>query len=130
MCEKSFNEESGTKPAIPPCSWKMDSSNCDHIWPLLSFRQHLHQIWLVWQIVLMVVTQVYFDTFLKNCYIVILVTPVLAFIWRWSVKAAKCAWSFVARQTGALRYTEVDGDDVGGAGVDEYDDADDFDGIE
>ena len=57
-------------------------------------------------------------------------TPMLAFIWRWSVKAAKCAWSFVARQTGALRYTEVDGDDVGGAGVDEYDDADDFDGIE
>ena len=62
-------------------------------------------------------------------------TPMLAFIWRWSVKAAKCAWSFVARQTGALGYTEVGGgavddDDVGGGGVDEYDDADDFNGFE
>ena len=50
------------------------------------------------------------------------------------MKAAKCAWSFVARQTGALRYTEVGGavddDDVGGDGVEEYDDADDFDGFE
>ena len=51
------------------------------------------------------------------------------------MKAAKCAWSFVARQTGALGYTEVGGgavddDDVGGDGVEEYDDADDFDGFE
>ena len=38
------------------------------------------------------------------------------------MKAAKCAWSFVARQTGALRYTAVSGDvgggDVGGLVVD------------
>ena len=38
------------------------------------------------------------------------------------MKAAKCAWSFVARQTGALRYTAVGGDvgggDVGGLVVD------------
>ena len=33
------------------------------------------------------------------------------------MKAAKCAWSFVAKQTGALRYTEVGGGDRGGGGV-------------
>ena len=64
---------------------------------------------------MIVVTEVYFDIFLKKIVmIVMVVTLVLAFIWRWSVKAAKCAWSFVARQTGALRYIEVGGVDGGG----------------
>ena len=34
------------------------------------------------------------------------------------MKAAKCAWFFVARQTGALRYTEVGGVDRGGDDLD------------
>ena len=113
MCEISFNEESGTKPAIPPCNNLKDGFfklryTFEHFYPSFNicnrFDRFEKLLWWWWPRYILIYISFIFDVG----------DPGLAFIWRWSVKAAKCAWSFVARQTGALRKTEVGGVDGDG----------------